>query len=263
MSKISEDFIFHYTKKEALLSILKTGFVWGKTKEPIPYSKDAKGVVLSGQTTYMICFCDLPIDLATRHRGTYGDYAIGLRKDWAYRRQISPVKYVHKNTRLISNMKQYPDLTYRLSKAKGNVDQFLQGLYATWQEKDELDGECITKISKKEKKLGNLLAKMIEYISFDIIPFIRDLDCYEEREWRAVLETRDMGLPEDNLIFSFSDIEIILVPQEEDKQIFFHQIRDTERKLADGKYSNHISDDEIIRKIKTYEEVDSHINPGV
>ncbi|MFC1478744.1 abortive infection system antitoxin AbiGi family protein [Candidatus Margulisiibacteriota bacterium] len=261
INRISENFIFHFTERENLLSILEEGFRWSKEKkEDIPYQKDFKNsVVLTGQQIYRICFCDLPIRLTQNHRKRYGGYAIGLKKEWAYRKQISPVKYVHSNTRLITNMKQYPDLAYRLSEAEGDSKLFLRNLYATWKEKNELDDEDICTITKREEKLSKVLTQLLSYISLDVVPFIRDEEFYDEREWRAVLETRDLGLKEDNLICSFSDIAVVLVPYNEDKQYFFEKMRDVEKKFANGTYSNHITDEEIMNKIKTYEEV-SHDN---
>ena len=42
----------------------------------------------------MVCFCDIPLNLAGNHRKVYGDYALGLRKEWAIENAICPVLYL-------------------------------------------------------------------------------------------------------------------------------------------------------------------------
>lgn len=42
----------------------------------------------------MVCFCDIPIASSRDHRRAYGDFVIGLKKDWGRNRALNPVLYV-------------------------------------------------------------------------------------------------------------------------------------------------------------------------
>jgi hypothetical protein len=46
----------------------------------------------------MVCFCDILAGQASYHRGCYGDIAIVLTKEWGIANNISPIRYVHKNS---------------------------------------------------------------------------------------------------------------------------------------------------------------------
>lgn len=48
----------------------------------------------------MVCFCDLPLSLTGRHLATYGNYGIGLTKEWGMRNRLSPILYVHQDSPL-------------------------------------------------------------------------------------------------------------------------------------------------------------------
>src|SRR5437660_12748311 len=39
----------------------------------------------------MVCFCDLPLSQTGFHLSVYGDYGIGLTKEWGKRNGIAPV----------------------------------------------------------------------------------------------------------------------------------------------------------------------------
>lgn len=46
----------------------------------------------------MVCFCDIPEERWEGHIKSYGEYGIGLTKEWAKLKGISPVQYVENNS---------------------------------------------------------------------------------------------------------------------------------------------------------------------
>lgn len=42
----------------------------------------------------MVCFCDLPLSATEKHLKFYGEYGIGMRKEWGIKKGINPIMYV-------------------------------------------------------------------------------------------------------------------------------------------------------------------------
>ena len=87
--------LFHFTKNiEFLKDILKNGF-W-----PRYCQEDVKWY--SGneiQCAYpIVCFCDIPLSRVDEHVNFYGDFGIGVTKDWAKANGLSPVIYLNEGT---------------------------------------------------------------------------------------------------------------------------------------------------------------------
>ena len=105
----------------------------------------------------MVSFCDLPFSQARRHLAMYGDYGIGMTKEWGKRHGISPVLYIYQrslNTKTISNF-----LARTIAKDAKKYDElFVFGCFVKPYEGDFW------------RKSG-------------IIPNVR---FYDEREWRYV-----------------------------------------------------------------------------
>lgn len=128
MEAINSSSFFHYrSKKEDFYKIIKEGFHYRYSFEPLgsgfanadknsdaaslniinslapmlfdakdsketPIEDDSKGIAMP-----MLCFCDIPILRAGKHRMNYGDYCIGMDKEMVIKRlspMINPIFYV-------------------------------------------------------------------------------------------------------------------------------------------------------------------------
>jgi hypothetical protein len=49
----------------------------------------------------MVSFCDLPLSLIKEHLRGYGDYGIGLKKNWGLQNRLTPVLYVHERSSVL------------------------------------------------------------------------------------------------------------------------------------------------------------------
>src|SRR5437870_5351663 len=52
----------------------------------------------------MVCFCDLPLSQTGFHLSVYGDYGIGLTKEWGKRNGIAPVLYAYAHSMLTAKL---------------------------------------------------------------------------------------------------------------------------------------------------------------
>ena len=77
MPSISSNSLFHFTSKDSLLKILESSFRPSYSRETL-YFNDSEIRVL----VPMICFCDIPLSQINNHIATYGEYGIGMSKEW-------------------------------------------------------------------------------------------------------------------------------------------------------------------------------------
>lgn len=96
---ISANAIFHYTKEKAWLkSIINDNFIPRLSTEDISWAlpKEMTGENFEDWKSIkipMVCFCDIPLSQVLSHADEYGDYAIGLTKEWAIKHKICPIIY--------------------------------------------------------------------------------------------------------------------------------------------------------------------------
>lgn len=93
---LSANSLFHFTNRlDNLVNILKQEFRPRFCLEDFsllfPPRPDDKGE----WAVPMVCFCDLPLSQTGFHLSVYGDYGIGLTKEWGKRNGISPVLYAY------------------------------------------------------------------------------------------------------------------------------------------------------------------------
>lgn len=161
---ISTNTVFHFTRSlENIESILRNDF----------YSQfcieDIVGTITSvsgiEKAIPMVCFCDIPLSQIRKHVKTYGEYAIGLTKEWAIKQKVNPVLYTYQNSDIANKL----DGAFRaLFEHEGNNN------------------------IAKDKLSDNLMAA-IQYVKPYEGPLWRDgkwtketIRFYDEREWRYV-----------------------------------------------------------------------------
>jgi hypothetical protein len=163
MSIISANTLFHFTSKlEYLELILENNFSPRFCLEDI--SGSTKHNYTDGEMAFpMVCFCDIPLSLVTNHSETYGEYAIGLTKEWALKNSIAPLLYYYKDS---------PNFDAIL-----NIAESLKKLD---------DNESKLNLTLEVFKLG-LYSKLYEGKFFRNGKYTEEnVRFYDEREWRYV-----------------------------------------------------------------------------
>ena len=95
---LSANTLFHFTKKEYLQNILESCSFYPRYCFEDIASKDIAINAEPDLGIPMVCFCDIPLSKINNHINTYGNYGIGLSKEWGYRNGISPLQYMYHNS---------------------------------------------------------------------------------------------------------------------------------------------------------------------
>jgi len=82
--------LFHFTKSlDVLKLILENGIQPRYCLEDIEWH----GSVDKQMAFPMSCFCDIPLSRISDHTDFYGEYGLGLTKDWGRKKNLNPVVY--------------------------------------------------------------------------------------------------------------------------------------------------------------------------
>lgn len=99
---ITGNSIYHITKLDNLKSILelkhfKINYCRETLETDVPNEYNCYAVP-------MVSFCDSNPDNMKEPLNSYKNYAIGLKKEWAYKNKLNPVIYLNQNSNVVSNL---------------------------------------------------------------------------------------------------------------------------------------------------------------
>lgn len=157
---LSPSTLFHFTSKEGLFGLLADNFKIKYCVEEISHKSQPVKIAIP-----MVSFCDIKISEISEHISKYGQYGIGLDKNWAVANGLNPVIYLNSTSSFCNNI---IDTIRKINKIE------------TIEIKDRYQLSNIlryTKIYEGELKRGE-----------ETISNYRFAD---EREWRYVPEMKD------------------------------------------------------------------------
>ncbi len=228
--------------------MIKHGFRFSRSQERLPsYGSlnDTVTDILFGRTPrehilfpLIICFCDIPLSASAEHRSQYGDYVLGLSKQWGRNKSATPIRYVHKDS---------PDsrsgVFDEIAKWDNLYDKHGDLLQAFVKERNDAG---IPMPSKEEledlpKETQRLIGELSGFCTKLLFAAVNDFKLmktengawrdrksgvdgvryfYDEREWRIV--GRDTFGP---VQFAPSDLQWIIVNTDEERAELLRQIR--------------------------------------
>ena len=155
--------LFHFTRSlDFLKSIIKNG-IYPRYCLETSWSKYGK----EDYYAFLIsCFCDIPLSRITEHTNFYGQYGLGLTKDWGVKNGLNPVIYFPENGSILKLANYLMELTHN-NKHKLN------------------DKEYKTNITNLLKLMKPINGKV------EATGIIKDF--YQENEWRYAPEI-DFGI---------------------------------------------------------------------
>jgi len=242
---LSSSSIIHFTKKKrSLCGILEDNF-------HIHYCRETVWLGGENQTfsVPMVSFCDIPLSQIKDHIKKYGQYGIGLTKEWAKKKLLNPVLYVETDSHLSRSYKKAFD------------DFFL--------ESDSLNAShfALVDILRYIKNYEGLLARSGKEISnyrfsdereWRFVPsydasceFIVGDDDYNNESKRLAIEKSVASI---RLYFEPNDIKYIIIKSEDEISEFIQILRNAKSQ----KYTS--SDiDRLTTRILTTEQILSDI----
>lgn len=225
---LSSNTLVHLTRqKDSLIGIIQEGF---KLKYCAENVRTSKGTI-SGAFP-MVSFSDIPLSELKNHITSYGNFGIGLKKDWAKRNKLNPVLYFDNSSKVSGLMNEDFGVLAKLAK-KGEIPKNIF--------------ESLIHISSYAKNYeGTLETEKVK---------IENYRFSDEREWRYVPINEELDgckswiTPSDydtqekkdnvnselnkiHLTFNPDDINYLFVEHEAEIQEFIEIIRKTFKKNA-------------------------------
>lgn len=163
---ISSNTLIHFTNsKEKLKSIFLENFRLGYCKE-----KHIIGDQETSAHVPMVSFCDIPLSQIKDHVSKYGNYGIGLTREWGIRNKLNPVLYVEQSSLFSQSFRMAAN--FFLTKAQQDMetvirdDDYFNAVNAL--------GEMLSYVKNYQANLTRKNDTVLEYRFAD------------EREWRFV-----------------------------------------------------------------------------
>lgn len=155
---VSARSLFHFTKSaEYLVAILRNEFLPRFCLEDQTTLEVPLGFPRLEVAVPMVCFCDIPLSDIGEHLSFYGQYGLGLTKDWGIRQGLNPIVYLSPESQLNHYL--------------GRV-----GLEA-WNDEDDVIQHSLVELFSFTKAIQGKMYRNGEFI---------DRVFYDEREWRYV-----------------------------------------------------------------------------
>lgn len=185
MSTLSANTLFHFTKsKDNLIDILKSNFRPSYCTEKTYFTDKYQTWDIP-----MVCFCDIPLSKVKEHTSWYGEYAIGITKEWAVKNNVNPILYINENIELVNTLKENLKFLLGLRDDSNYINNNIQ-LFIT-----NLLYQCAY-IKPYEGEQYNHKKQQVKTKRF-----------YDEREWRYIPVRAKFSEP--NSMFQFGNDSFI------------------------------------------------------
>jgi hypothetical protein len=166
--------LFHFTEKKWLFEILKTNFKVSYARERITAPINERQFAVP-----MVSFCDIRLaEIKYFIEKGYGNFGIGLTKEWANKNRLNPVMYINRHCELADNLIEGLNSMYSHISRLNNIDE-------------------LNKMTKSYHNIMNMYRYVKNYEGelwrkgklFD-----KDYRFADEREWRYVPPLETPGL---------------------------------------------------------------------
>lgn len=255
MSNISSNSLFHFTPRlEYLIDIFTRGFQPRYCFEEIKLNNSRP---INGLYTGipMTCFCDISLSQISNHIKTYGNYGIGMKKEWGIINRLNPIIYLNQDSFVAEPLSIIAESCLNLNCSKDEESRQIGGdIFNSWA--------FLMMYSKPYSGDFTHQGKTHKNVKF-----------YNEREWRFIptkdrkaapygtltkekmqdegeLEYANSRLKDFQLHFTPKDVKYIFVKEEKE----IHRMVDKLRKIKSPIYDSKTIDI-LASKILTTEQI--------
>lgn len=235
-SSLYPDILFHFTEEQdALFDILNSTFRVSYAREKVEGLETVREFGVP-----MVSFCDLKLSELKVHMGKYGNFGIGLTKEWANRNGLNPVMYINKHCAFTDNFNNSLNSVFK--KIGSLTDDFaFQGI-----------SENSIKILDAYRYIKNYEGTLIRNGKTT-----KNFRFADEREWRYVPSITEEGIPP---FVAKSNIDT--ASKKEKYNLIAHNVR-LNFTPNDIKYLIVQSDSDINRLIDHLRNAKSHFSPSI
>jgi len=204
--------LFHFTKSlEALESIVLNGFYPRLNAEDVSW-------VEAGSVDFvvfpMVCFCDIPLGRIADHVDFYGEYGLGMSKDWALKNGLNPIFYLSSTAAVAKSFVTAIRAAVRADEEGEDKDESAADhLHFMWAHSKPLSGRMV--VGDKPVTKDFYLENEWRYVP-NLAGFRRGfwMKRYEDTAWRE--EKNNKLQVEAVLRFTPSDVRYLFVPRDAD-----------------------------------------------
>lgn len=170
--------LFHFTKNlDTLKYILADGFWPRYCAEDTRWHGQADAQTIAFP---MVCFCDIPLSRISDHVNFYGEYGLGMTREWATTNGLNPILYLAGDNNLMAQLRKLSKDAHLL--AEGNQESAKKTIRYIYAHTKPVRGVMIVDGAPVEK------------------------DFYLESEWRHVPKHKDIKEYLRHTIFSDLDL---------------------------------------------------------
>ena len=203
---LSSNVLWHQTKKDGLMGILKA--------KKLYFSYSLENILsfrkIGGIAFPMISLCDLPLSEFTYSKWAYGDYAIGLSREWGEKNGFNPVCYCHANSDYKKRM------INRLVEAAASKDKsVIENAMFPFAYMKSIEGVLLNRRYKKyrfyDEKEVSLVPHQEDIKGYELCLFESQYQDFKKRYKKSILGKNGVN-------FSFSDVKYIIVGNENNRK---------------------------------------------
>lgn len=221
---LSPSTLFHLTSKDGLKGILEDNFKLKFCKELILHTEKPIEIAVP-----MVSFCDIKISEITEHISKYGEYGIGLSKDWAFKKDLNPVIYMNQNSnfcsKLISSMRNVNNNTKVQLDDRMHINNFIRYI-KIYEGELNRKGDIISNYRFADEREWRYVPDM-EFKDYKFPPYI---SLNREKPESFDLKNENDKLQDIRLAYEPNDILYILVKNEDEIDEIIQHIKNTKGK---------------------------------
>jgi hypothetical protein len=227
--KESADYLFHYTNKlDHLISIMNDNFKPFYCLESLEHLNLTE-LKIEGMAYPLVCFCDLPLGRHEEHKEKFGNYGIGMNKDWGIKNHLSAVVYSNKESMTALGLRVLIKMGHLLQKKLTEYEfrAFNNSVSILIMNYKQYEGRSYDKkdkiFSKEPTRFYN--EREWRYIPFEVEGLKLNLEIAEYQNSDILAKENKTIQANNRLMFNLNDVNFLFLNDETEIEPFLLQLK--------------------------------------